>query len=476
MSDEARFKEEAVNGRLPLLPSEREYSTRGILATGFSYAVAAWCFLIGGYAAAYVGAVHGVVTLVAGCVVGVALSAAAAALACNRYGLEQIDYTKTCFGQRGAKLILVFYVLNQIGWTGMILVMFGSGLRNVAAAFGLQGGEWMVRLAVLGGLVIAYAIILKGVHVLNVFNAIITPGLLLATALLFYAIFRGDGWARLQAAQPIGSTGDGALDYIIAFELGLGAGFSWWPGIGFLARNTDTQRNSLYPQILTMGLGMGIVCCSGLLAGLLYQVYDPTVWMIRVGGRLFGAAALFLVAIANLAASAIMMYTAALGLRHIRALRAMPWRWLTLVSFLPLAVYVIWPLRLYEKGSSFLAYNATVFAPISAVLLVDYFFLRRGRINVSQVFEDDRGHYHYLFGFNVAALICAFGGMLLYNLLLDPATFTPRGPVRQLTATAPSILVPMLAYYLLARFWLIPRGLGGYRAPLEAVPLRRPNL
>lgn len=37
------------------MPGEREYSTRGILATGFTYAVAAWCFLIGGYAANVVG-------------------------------------------------------------------------------------------------------------------------------------------------------------------------------------------------------------------------------------------------------------------------------------------------------------------------------------------------------------------------------------------------------------------------------------
>src|SRR5438552_14209233 len=114
---EARIREEALFGRLPLLRSEREYSTRGILATGFTYAVAAWCFLIGGYAANVVGALHGVVTLIAGCIIGVTLSAAASALACNRYGLEQIDFTKSCFGQKGAKVILVFYVINQVGWT-----------------------------------------------------------------------------------------------------------------------------------------------------------------------------------------------------------------------------------------------------------------------------------------------------------------------------------------------------------------------
>ena len=242
--DAARWREEAQNGRLPLLAGEREYGTKGILATGFTYAVAAWCFLIGGYAANVVSAWRGIVTLIAGCTIGVALSAVAAALACNRYGLEQIDYTKSCFGQRGAKAILVFYTINQIGWTGMILVMFGRGLVNVGGAFGLAGGEHVVRLAVLGGLILAYVIVVRGVHVLNVFNANVTPGLVIATGLLFYAIFKDGGWARVLAAEPLAPTGDRALDYVIAFEGGLGAGFSWWPGIGFLTRNTNRQRAS----------------------------------------------------------------------------------------------------------------------------------------------------------------------------------------------------------------------------------------
>jgi len=474
---EARIREEALFGRLPLRRGEREYGTRGILATGFTYAVAAWCFLIGGYAANTVGAVQGIVTLIAGCVIGVALSAAASALACNRYGLEQIDYTKTCFGQNGAKLILLFYVVNQIGWTGMILVMFGKGVVNVAGAFGVSGGEWVVRGAVLLGLVVAYAIVIKGVHVLNVFNSIVTPGLILVTLLLFWVIFRKAGWTGLTQLPPISPVDDPRLGYAMAFECGLGAGFSWWPGIGFLTRNTDTQRNSLYPQILTMGLGMGVVCCTGLLAGLVFQTYDPTVWMIAAGGRWLGAAALLLIAIANLSASAIMMYTAALGLRHVHFLRALPWKLLTALAFVPVLGYVALPSTLYDKGNAFLAYNATAFAPISGVLLVDYFLLRRQRLNLSQIFEDHpKGHYRFLGGFNLAALLCMVLGQLLYVWLYNPASGVTHGPFRSLTASFPAVGIPMLLYLLVARIWLVPAGLGGYRADPAPHALQKPNI
>jgi NCS1 family nucleobase:cation symporter-1 len=473
----ARLRDEALFGRLPLLRGEREYSTKGILATGFTYAVAAWCFLIGGYAANVVGAVQGVVTLVAGCVLGVTLSAAASALACNRYGLEQIDYTKSCFGQKGAKVILVFYVVNQIGWTGMILVMFGRGVANVVAALGGRGDEWLIRIAVAAGIVVAYLIVVRGVHILNVFNSIVTPGLLAITALLFYVIFRHGGWAAVVAKSPLDPVADPRLGYVIALEYGLGAGFSWWPGIGFLTRNTDSQRNSLYPQVLTMGLGMGVVCCTGLLAGLLYRSYDPTVWMIQAGGRLLGALALALVAIANISASAIMMYTAALACRHVARLRKLPWRTLTAITFVPVLAYALVPELLYAKGSAFLAYNATMFAPISGVVLVDYLVLRRGRLNASQIFEDDpAGDYHFTRGFNLPALGCVLLGQLLYVWLLDPVSLQARGPVLALTASGPAVLSAALLYLLIARVWLLPAGLGGYRADPAPRPLRRPNI
>jgi NCS1 family nucleobase:cation symporter-1 len=477
----ARLRDEALLGRLPLGRGEREYSTRGILATGFTYAVAAWCFLIGGYAANVVGAVQGVAALVAGCVLGVTFAAAASALACNRYGLEQIDYTKSCFGQRGAKVILLFYVVNQVGWTGMVLVMFGRGVANVAAALGLipaaASSEWLVRIAVGVGAAAACAIAVRGVSALNVLNAVVTPGLILVTGLLFYVILRHDGWTAVAAKAPLAPAADPRLGYVIALEYGLGAGFSWWPGIGFLARNTDTQRNSLYPQVLTMGLGMGLVCCIGLLAGLLYRSYDPTVWMVKAGGPVLGLAALALVAVANVSASAIMMCTSALACRHVGPLRKLSWPALVAVTFVPVLIYVVAPGRLYEGGSAFLAYNATMFAPIAGVLLVDYLLLRRRRLNVSQIFEDaPQGHYRFVGGFNLAALGCVLGGQLLYVWLLDPVSLVARGPVRLVTASGPAVLLPMVAYFVVARLWLIPARLGGYRADTAPLPLREPNI
>ena len=65
--------------------------------------------------------------LIAGSVLGCFLTTMPLSLATQRYGVEQVDYCKTAFGQKGSRIILIFYLINQLGWTGLILVMFGNG-------------------------------------------------------------------------------------------------------------------------------------------------------------------------------------------------------------------------------------------------------------------------------------------------------------------------------------------------------------
>ena len=82
--------------------------------------------------------------------------------------------------------------------------MLGSGVKNIlSATLGVQGGGMLVGGVVLVAMLLCYAIVVRGVHVLNVFNKFVTPGLIAVTGLLFYAIFSRSDWATLAA---VGST------------------------------------------------------------------------------------------------------------------------------------------------------------------------------------------------------------------------------------------------------------------------------
>jgi NCS1 family nucleobase:cation symporter-1 len=474
-SVEEQVRQQSVFGRLPLLPEEKEYGAWGAHATCFAYAVATWCFMIGGYAAQRVGAIQGIVCLITGNVIGVFLTTMPLSLGCQRFGLEQIDFCKTAFGQRGSKVVLLFYLVNMLGWTGLLLVMFGNGLRNILRALGHAPGAWVVGAGVALGLALSYLVVTRGVHLLNVSNALIAPGLGALTLFMFVMLLRRYGWQAIVEAPPLDPGPSALLDYLIVFELGVASGFSWWGGIGFLARNTRNRRQAVYPEILQLGLAMAVVCCVSLFSALAVKTDDPTEWMVPLGGVTMGVLALAFVALANVTSSAVSLFASGLALRHLEGLRTTPWWGLMLWALVPCLPFVAWPQRLYDLGDTFLAYNGTMYAPLSGILFADFFFLRGQRLSLWDVFDDHPdGAYHYWRGFNGIALASVVLGQAVYFFLYNPLTSEAHPWFRFLPASLASCLVPGVAYWLGMR--AVAPAPGASTARAQHRELRRPNI
>lgn len=453
-SDAPATLEASIFGRMPVLLAEREYGPAGAHATCFAFAIATWCFLVGGYTAELVGAVQGTVCLLAGNLIGVFLTTMPLSLGCQRYGLEQMDFCKPAFGQRGARVILVFYLINMLGWSGLILVMFGNGIRNIIAALGAAPGDWVVGVGVVLGLVSSYWIVTRGVHLLNLSNAIITPGLGILAAFMFWVLLHEHGWQEISSAAPLDPGPRPVLNYLIAFELGVANGISWWGGIGFIARNTRTRRSSVYPQILQLGLSGGIVSCIALYSALVVKSADPTEWMVPIGGLWMGVTALVFVAFANVTSTAVSFYASGLALRHIPAFRTLAWRRVIAIVMLPCLPFVFWPEPLYNAGDAFLAYNGTMYAPISGVLFADYFLVRRQRLCLWSIFDDHPSRaYHYSAGFHWRALACVLVGQVVYLSLYNPITSQTHPLFQLLPASLAACLVPAALYAVAARSW-----------------------
>jgi NCS1 family nucleobase:cation symporter-1 len=443
----AEPEQDSAFGRLPLLLGEREYGTWGAHGTCFAYAIATWCFLTGGYAANLVGAVEGFICLVAGNTLGVFLTTMPLSLGCNRYGLEQIDFCKPSFGQHGAHLILVFYLVNMIGWSGLILVMFGNGLVNIFEALGYEPGRWLVGLGVAVGIWLSYLICTRGVHLLKVTNAFITPGLGLLVAFMFYMLLTEYGWETIAAAPPLEPSDTPLVNYAICVELGIASGFSWWGGIGFLARNTRSRRNSVYPEILQLGVAAGVVCSIALFSALVVQSDDPTEWMVPLGGVFMGVLALIFVALANVSSTAVSLFASGLALRHVPGLRGIAWWKIIVLTIVPCVPFVFWPAELYDLGDRFLAYNGTMFAPISGILFVDFLFLRGQKLALWSIFESaPEGAYHHWRGFNLWGLGSLVLGQVAYVWLYDPASGETHDWFRFLPASLAAFGVPAVLY------------------------------
>ena len=468
----------SVYGREPLLPSEREYKFWSAHGTCFAYAIATWCFLTGGYAAQLVGAVQGMVCLIAGNLIGVFLVSASLSAGCQRYGIEQIDFCKPSFGQNGARVVLIFYLLNMIGWSGLILVMFGNGILNIVEALGYAAPQWLVGAGVALGIWLTYILTTRGVHLLSLFNSIITPALIVIIVFMFYMLISTHGWAEIMAAEPLDPLPSPWMNYAVCLELGIASGMSWWGGIGFLARNTKTRRNAIYPEVLQLGLVFGVVCSIALFSGLVVGSDDPTQWMIPLGGVFMGVLALLFVALANITSTSVSLFASGLALRHVPGLRQRGWKLIIALTAVPLAFFVIWPSELYDLGDAFLAYNGTMHAPVGGILLVDYFFLRKQQLHLRSIFEAaPSGQYYYTGGFNVLALACVVFGQLTYFWVYNPFTDAAQPLFRFVPASIAAFLLPALVYWagmlIMRRFRAQADGIAGQK---QAEKLVAPNV
>lgn len=441
--------QDSVFGRLPLTIGEREYGNPGAHATCFAYAIATWCFLVGSYAADLVGAVEGTVCLLAGNLIGVFLTTMPLSLGCQRYGLEQMDFCKTAFGQHGSHVLLVFYLVNMLGWSGLLLVMFGNGIYNIGNALELQPGKWVIGAGVALGIWLSYLIASRGVHRLGMVNNFVTPAIGLVVLYMLYMLFSNFGWEAIAAAEPLDPTPDAALNYAIVLELGIANGFSWWGGIGFIARNTRTRRAATYPQILQLGLASGIVSSIALYSALAVGSDDPTEWMVPLGGIAMGVVALAFVALANISSTALSLFASGLALRHVPALRHRPWWQIIVITIVPCSMFVFWSQELYDLGDAFLAYNGTMYAPISGIVFVDFFLLRKQRLCLRSLFDNaPRGVYHYWKGFNPLALGGVVLGQAVYFALYNPATGEAHWLFTYVPASLAAFLVPALLYWV----------------------------
>jgi NCS1 family nucleobase:cation symporter-1 len=462
----------SIFGRLPLRLDEREYGTLGAHGNCFAYAIATWCFLLGSYAADLVGAVEGTVALIVGNLIGTFLCTMPLSFGCQRYGLEQMDFCKTAFGQHGTHILIVFYLINLLGWSGLLLVMFGNGIFNIAGAFGLNPGQWVVGAGVALGIWLSYLVTAHGVHRLNVVNNIVTPALGLVVLYMLYMLFSSYGWEAIASAKPLDPNPDPAVNYAIVLELGIANGFSWWGGIGFLARNTRTRRNSIYPQILQLGLMSGVVSSIALYSALVVGSDDPTRWMVPLGGLFMGVVALGFVALANISSIAVSLFASGLALRHVPGLRRRPWWQIVVITIIPCSFFIFWSKELYDLGDAFLAYNGTMYAPIAGIVFVDFFFLRKQRICLRSIFDNaPDGAYYFWKGFNLLGLAGIILGQVVYFSLYNPLSGETYWLFTYVPASIAAFTVPAAVYWVGMRLQgvkLVPTEPGG--------SLKQPNI
>ncbi|RST58964.1 hypothetical protein D5F11_015075 [Siminovitchia terrae] len=470
---EVHYQVEKSNGQsdlLPLLPKERTWGSFDFSMVNIGLAIATWCFLIGGTLSLFVGLKMGLIATLAGNTISVLFVALSNAIPSSRYGIDQYIFLRSIFGKKGTKIPVILMVIVEFGWVATLAVMFGKASSNAYGAITNTPAvsNTAVTIFALIAIVISWIIVSRGSNSINWLNRIVAPLLVTMLIVMFYMLSQQYSFGEMLALQPISPFPNDLHNYIVAFELGLGSGFSWWPIMGGLTRLTKSERAALWPNMIGVNICAVLGTMIGLLAGLAIGDSDPTAWMIPIGGAILGLVALIIISFANVTAMTSLVFSTCMALKQIKFFRNMKWENLTLLFLACTAVFVFFPDAIYGNFSLFLAACGTVFGPLSTVMFVDYYLLRKQQIDMRALYLDTPGKpYDFVGGYNFTPIISVAISTIAYFLILDPISLEGSTFFDYASATLPAMLLAGILYYVITKFFVIPKGMGGYHSKTD---------
>lgn len=459
---------EAQSESMPVLKSERIYGFKDqtVVITGF--ACAAWCFITGGTLATYVGVQTALVASIAGNIVAVLLMSLATQVISSKYGVDAFTSVRGVLGGRGTKVFLVLMSVFVIAWLIILCMMVAKAVANIVLGFsGIDIGTGLpvVLLSMVAGAV-CWMVAWKGPVLLKKMNTIVAPIFIIILLFLAVVISANYGWDTVLTAQPLAPFDNEWLNFLIAFELSLGAGFSWWPNMGGLAKMCKTTRAAFWPNIIGLVFAATLGTVMGVAAALLIGATDPTAWMIPMGGLALGTIALLLVISADITACSVMLYNLGIGLKQVKSFLKLSWGKVTGLIIIIAFIGMIWAEDLYANFYIILGISSMTCAPISIMQLVDYYIFRKKHISIRDAYNNAPGSKYYFWGgFNWVAIGVFIASIVLYLQIFDPFMCVPHPLFQYCTATIAVCVFTFVAYYVLGKLLLVNKGVGGFPDP-----------
>ncbi|TCV62227.1 MULTISPECIES: cytosine permease [Pseudomonas] len=487
MSTSRSVEQEALAGRLPVLSGNRVYKTYGsFLWTCCAFSAATWAFLIGSYLP-FVGDWRlGVMGYVIGLIIGMALVSLASGVPSYKYGTDPIDTAKASFGYRGIVIPLFGLLATLIGWSYVVEALTARGAANIAAT--VTGSEvtgdsheHLVIGVALATLFLVWLIACKGPKLFERLNGFIGPLHMLITVVMFGILVEKFGIGHLWNAQVAPDqmlTHDPVQGLALAVEFGVSNAMTWWPVMGGLTRLVKHKKHVMGPSIIGVGiLGAAVVSTVAALAAISAGTYDPTIWMIAIGGPVFGSIIMAIVLTANIATMVVMIYLAGVSIQQVKFFARLQWEVLLALLMLPGVYFAFETEWLLSNVMSWLSYNGVMFVGISGITLIDYFVLRREQLDAPSLFATHNSHYAYWAGVNWTAVVISIVAVGGYLYMYNPVSVAMSDTFKYFGASIPVIALSGLAYYLAVRLIVAPLGKGNYtrshvvsRPTLDAQP------
>ena len=266
-----------------------------------------------------------------------------------------METVKMSFGSKGSLLFAFLNVLQLIGWTA-IMIYDGA----LAADGMLHTGLWVWAL-VIGALIALWIIV--GLTNLGKINTIAMAALFILSLILFKVIFFGT-----QAAAPM--VDDGSLTFGAAVELAVAMPLSWLPLISDYTREAEKPFAATLASVVTYSLVSIFMYMIGMGAAIYTGEYDIAQIMLKTG---LGIVGLLIIVFSTVTTTLLDAYSA--GVSAVSISDKIKEKWAALVvTVIGTIAAIVYPM---DNITDFLYLIGSVFAPMIAVQIADYFILKK---------------------------------------------------------------------------------------------------
>jgi NCS1 family nucleobase:cation symporter-1 len=359
----------------------------------------------------------------------------------SRWGIPTMVSVRPSFGIRGSYFAAALNVVQLIGWTAVMLIVCGQAADAISKFYGFSNlNLWIVLSGVVTTL---WALV--GHRIWKWLERVSVFALLILCIAMTYLVFQQYGWGML---SQIPRKRD--FPFMVGMDLVIAMPISWLPLVSDYSRFAKDSKRSFWGTWIGYFIISSWMYLLGLMASLATQSPDPSEVVMNLMLK-FGWAipALVIVLFSTFTTTFLDIYSTAIsGLNIFPKLGERAG--ILIGGILGIIAAIIFPTILdYEH---FLLFIGAMFCPMFGVALTDYFFLRKGILQVQDLYRPE-GQYWFKGGLNPHAIIAwaigfaiylGFSPMLMEKVLQIKVAFPwPLG------SSLPSMILAGLIYWVL---------------------------
>jgi nucleobase:cation symporter-1, NCS1 family len=359
----------------------------------------------------------------------------------SRWGIPTMVSVRPSFGIRGSYFAAALNVIQLIGWTAVMLIVCGGAADAISKFYGFSNPTLWIILA--GIITTLWALL--GHRIWKWLQRISVAALLILCVVMTTIVFQEYGWGTL---SQIPRQKD--FPFMIGMDLVIAMPISWLALVSDYSRFATDSKSSFWGTWIGYFIVSSWMYLLGLAASLVTQSPDPSGIVMNLMVK-FGWAipALIIVLFSTFTTTFLDIYSTAIsGLNIVPKLGER--KGIIIGGILGTATALIFPTLLeYEH---FLLFIGAMFCPLFGIVLVDYFLLRKGSIDVEDLYKKE-GKYWFWKGINLLAFIAWIIGFAIYlgfsPMLMEKVLGLKVAFPWPLGSSLPSMILAGLIYWLL---------------------------